>query len=746
MPKKSKTNIEVEADASQMNTYKRFFHGNSPTVFRLLPESKACKLGPSMLRGQMSKCRQSLLAANGRGAGVFMAINTVDGTDIVDAAVTEINAVFIDADGTMELSAIKKLKPHLIVQSSRGKFHAFWLVSGLQPADFKRVQRALAEKFGTDPSVCNPARVMRVAGTVHRKGKPVLSKIVSIKPHAGPVRIEKLLTRLKITLDEQDEDRPQTAVDAASSASASEIETALSFIPVANDRPTWLKIGMAIHSAMPDESGFEIWTAWSKTSSKYDAVDQRKNWRSFDASGSVGAASLFWLARRNGCAPPPASSALTVDEFALVDEFGRQVKNLLRFDTDLDQWLVFQSHVWVADQAQAVQAARVVMQAMRRQAKTEGGVVHNDFKKYASVAGIRSLLRDATATPALNARAYDFDIHPNLLAVANGVIDLRTGVLRPGLPEDMLKTAAPTIFDSTAECPKFRAFIRFFTRKRPKYAAYLQRALGYTLFGHTNEQVFFIALGKGGNGKGTLFRMMMHVLGKALVKPIPANLLTRAYAGNANGSTEAIMALNGPRMVTCGEGEGGKPLDGAFVKQLSGSDAFSARGNHGRQTEFTPTCKLWLAINELPDMPHDDDAIWRRVVLLPCDAVIENRDGAFEDGLKTEASGILNWLIEGARLYGEQRLGESLVVANASARARKQFDSVASWITDRCEVSADATVEAGKAAGDYRAYCRQQGRTHLSPQKFPRAMVAKGYLHRKTNGNNVYEGLCLKGA
>ncbi len=34
---------------------------------------------------------------------------------------------------------------------------------------------------------------------------------------------------------------------------------------------------------------------------------------------------------------------------------------------------------------------------------------------------------------------------------------------------------------------------------------------------------------------------------------------------------------------------------------------------------------------------------------------------------------------------------------------------------------------------------------NLSPQKFPKVMVGKGYRHRKTNGNNVYEGLRLKG-
>jgi RepB DNA-primase from phage plasmid len=70
--------------------------------------------------------------------------------------------------------------PQIVVESSPGRFHAYWLVVGMPPNDFSACQEALIERFGSDRAVKDLPRVMRLPGFKHRKGKPFRSRIIRI--------------------------------------------------------------------------------------------------------------------------------------------------------------------------------------------------------------------------------------------------------------------------------------------------------------------------------------------------------------------------------------------------------------------------------------------------------------------------------------------------------------------------------------------------------------------------------------
>lgn len=79
-----------------------------------------------------------------------------------------------------------------------------------------------------------------------------------------------------------------------------DIVNALQFIP-ADERDTWLTVGMALHNAN-DSRSYELWDKWSATSDKYDHKDQFRVWRSFRHKGLSGydLATVFYLAQENG--------------------------------------------------------------------------------------------------------------------------------------------------------------------------------------------------------------------------------------------------------------------------------------------------------------------------------------------------------------------------------------------------------------------------------------------------------------
>ena len=132
-----------------------------------------------IFHGTFAEHAPALTRLNQAGAGIFVTVNETDLHGRKTANVQRIRAVFADTDGSPLVPIMTRaLEPHIVVESSPGKWHAYWLVDGLPLAEFTAVQKAIAAKFGTDPSVCDLPRVMRVPGFDHRKGKRFRVRVI----------------------------------------------------------------------------------------------------------------------------------------------------------------------------------------------------------------------------------------------------------------------------------------------------------------------------------------------------------------------------------------------------------------------------------------------------------------------------------------------------------------------------------------------------------------------------------------
>ena len=129
------------------------------------------------MHGTIGQLGPALTTSTTTGAGIFVMVNVGDGRGRKTENVTGVRAVFADFDGT-PLPEVWPLEPHIVVESSPGRFHAYWIASGVELGEFKRLQEAIAARFGSDPSVNDLPRVMRLPGFIHRKGVPFRSRIV----------------------------------------------------------------------------------------------------------------------------------------------------------------------------------------------------------------------------------------------------------------------------------------------------------------------------------------------------------------------------------------------------------------------------------------------------------------------------------------------------------------------------------------------------------------------------------------
>lgn len=153
-----------------------------------------------VLHGSIEDHCPELLRLNARGAGVFIMVNFGDGLGRTASNVTGIRAVFVDLDGA-PLTPVQScgLEPHAVIESSPGRFHAYWLTADCPLDKFGAMQKALAARFKGDPSVHDLPRVMRVPGFTHRKGEPFTSRVLSLH-NVQPYALAELVGTLKLSL------------------------------------------------------------------------------------------------------------------------------------------------------------------------------------------------------------------------------------------------------------------------------------------------------------------------------------------------------------------------------------------------------------------------------------------------------------------------------------------------------------------------------------------------------------------
>ena len=331
-----------------------------------------------------------------------------------------------------------------------------------------------------------------------------------------------------------------------------------------------------------------------------------------------------------------------------------------------------------------------------------------------------AMQRLAKSLPELVALPTDLDAHDMLLGVANGVVDLCTGKLRPTQRSDLLTRHSPVEFDAKAKCPRFVAFINEVTGGDKRLASYLQRVVGYALTGKANEQCLFFLHGGGANGKSVFLAVFKDLLGTELVKQTPSETLMTKRATQTND----IARLKSVRVVIANEVEDGTLLAESLVKQMTGGDTMTARFHYQEFFEYTPKFKLFIAGNHKPVIQGRDNGIWRRMRLIPFDVTIApaKRDKHLQDKLRAELPGILNWAIKGCLAWQAKALAEPIVVSQAVDAYKADMDVIAQWMADCCTVQVTADWKVSLAYHSYKAWAVDSGYRPMALGMFSRDM------------------------
>jgi hypothetical protein len=178
--------------------------------------------------------KDNLAKWNNWGVGIFVTINETDGAGRKVKNIIRVRALFADLDGSPLAPILKtKPEPHMIIESSKGKYHAYWLVDDCPLDQFSMYQKAIAKKFDSDPKVCDLPRVMRLPGFNHCKGKSYPTTIIHHN-HCSPYFLKEIEDGLGLEL-KQDE---KLVVKSSSSASKVTNKTSADSVNSSNIRFT----------------------------------------------------------------------------------------------------------------------------------------------------------------------------------------------------------------------------------------------------------------------------------------------------------------------------------------------------------------------------------------------------------------------------------------------------------------------------------------------------------------------------
>jgi putative DNA primase/helicase len=333
----------------------------------------------------------------------------------------------------------------------------------------------------------------------------------------------------------------------------------------------------------------------------------------------------------------------------------------------------------------------------------------------------------------------DLDSDPWVLNFNNGSLDLRTGELREHDPADLCTKLIPFDFNPDATCPLFKRFLRRTFDNNAALIAFVRRAFGYSLTGSTREQVIFVFWGTGANGKSTLLETIRSGLADYACTADSSLLMAKTHDGARND----VARLAGIRLVSTGETEAGRYLAEALVKQLTGGDKVTARFLYSEFFEYDAQFKLILATNHKPTIRGTDNAIWRRIRLVPFKVTIPEgeQDKALPQKLRRELPGILAWAVRGCLEWRKAGLGQPDEVIAATEAYREEMDIIGGFLKDRCFQRADLQEAAATLYANYKSWCESNGERPLTQQRFGVALADRGFTPNRTRRARFWMGL-----
>jgi putative DNA primase/helicase len=434
----------------------------------------------------------------------------------------------------------------------------------------------------------------------------------------------------------------------------------------------------------------------------------------------------------------------TGNALRFVGKYGGFIKH----NADNNKWMLWNGKWWEVDGLGKIKVfADIVLNEMKLDAQhIEDEKLRKDtmmnVKRAFQSNGKRDMLQEAQHLDGVPVMNGDFDKQDFLINTDSGVIDLKTGKLLEHNKDLLMSKIVPFQIDMTNEPKMWLQFLEQIFLGDKELIHYIQKAIGYTLTGSIREQCLFLCYGEGSNGKSVFLDVISRMMGDYSMNAQVETLLERKF-GTSNYTSD-LARLKGARFTTTGENNEGSKINEGLVKQLTGGEKITARFLYGKEFEFYPNFKIWLATNHKPIIRGSDNGIWRRIISIPFLYKVPEgqRDKDLVFKLEQEVPQILGWAIKGCLMWQKEGLKLPSVIEKSNKDYQNEMDIIATFIDENAELLEGETTSAKELYEEYEKWAKVSNEYVMSSTRFGREISKRFQKVRKTYGW-VYIGIRL---
>jgi putative DNA primase/helicase len=320
-------------------------------------------------------------------------------------------------------------------------------------------------------------------------------------------------------------------------------------------------------------------------------------------------------------------------------------------------------------------------------------------------------------------------------------VNLRTGEYYDARKEDMC-TKIAAVAPENMDIPLWKSLLGKVTGDDVELQKYLQRVAGYCMTGITSEHVLFFLYGTGANGKGVFINTLTGIWNDYAA----VASMTTFMASHTDQHPTDLAMLRGVRLVVAQETEIGRHWAEAKIKAITGGDPITARFMRADFFTYTPQFKLVIVGNHKPALRNVDEAIRRRIHLVPFLITIPpvERDKNLFDKIKPEWPGILQWAIDGCLEWRKIGLAPPAAVLAATAKYLADEDAFARWIEDECTTGNGRWGSSAQLWGRWKEWSEANNEWTGPRKSFGQELEKRGFAPEKSQDVRGYRGVDLK--
>lgn len=411
--------------------------------------------------------------------------------------------------------------------------------------------------------------------------------------------------------------------------------------------------------------------------------------------------------------------------------------DIVRYNFDNKAWYIWNGMKWEWDIKDRIkQYAEHVGNEMLHQAKmTMDNQAIKNALRVLNVAGKKNMIEEIKHQDGIGLLNEECDAEMLKINTLSGVYDLDVGELQPHNKEFYFTKMINYEIDKNPP-KRWLQFLHEVFMDDLELIKYVQKLVGYTLTGSIKEQAIFILYGGGNNGKSIFIDTLQEMMGD-YASTVPIEVLMERKGGVNIETT--VARIKGARLIHASESEHDDQINEGLIKQITGGEKVVGRFLYGNQFEYYPEYKLWLSTNNKPIIRGTDFGIWRRIIVIPFNYRIpeDKVDKDLMEKLRNEMPQILNWAIEGYKIYQKEGLELPDAIVEEKDRYKSEMDYMANFIEDRIERKDGYRAQAQTIYKEYEKWCRKTNSRILSMvafgkefgKHFDKARTSSGYMY-----------------